>query len=175
MSNLPFIGKTIERVVNHQLMEHLSAHGLLKPLQSSYRNSHSTETAVLKVSSDIMSYLCSGFSVALILLDLSAAFDTVNHHILLNRLEHSFGVQQQALMWFKSYIENRTQNRQVKGALSSPHLRKCGVPQLRLCNGSSFIHNIQFYTGWNTAFAWNHIPFLCRWFSIVCSIRRQGP
>ena len=65
VSNRPFIGKTIERVVHNQLMEHLSAHGLLEPLQSAYRKSHSTETVVLKVSRDIRGYLDSGFSVEL--------------------------------------------------------------------------------------------------------------
>ena len=67
--------------------------------------------------------------VCLVLLDLSAAFDTVNHEILLYRLEHRFGVKQQALSWFKSYLSDRQQSVVVNGTQSDSFAMSCGIPQ----------------------------------------------
>ena len=70
-----------------------------------------------------------GKVTALILLDLSAAFDTVNHTILLHRLENWFGITGLALQWFKSYLKCRSQSVSVNGLLSEPSKLDCGVPQ----------------------------------------------
>ena len=86
VSNLPFLSKVIERVVASEITNHMDTHDLMEPLQSAYRRGHSTETALTYVTNDILSALDSKKSVFLILLDLSAAFDTVDHEILLQCL-----------------------------------------------------------------------------------------
>lgn len=84
VSNLPFVSKVIERVVALQLNTHLEQNHLLDPLQSAYRRKHSTETALLRVH--IADAVDKGHCVILILHDLSAAFDTIDHAKLLARL-----------------------------------------------------------------------------------------
>ena len=86
--NLTFISKVIERVVSGRLNEHLIKNSMFDPLQSAYRDKHSTETALIKVQNDILSALDAGSSAILLMLDLSAAFDTIDHHILL--CHHSY-------------------------------------------------------------------------------------
>ena len=81
MSNLLFLSKVLERVILRQLVAHLSSNGLLPKFQSAYRKGHSTETAVLKVFLDIVDDMDKGKCVLLLLLDRSAAFDTVDHDI----------------------------------------------------------------------------------------------
>jgi hypothetical protein len=129
ISNLSVISKLLERLVARQLLAHLNSNNLLPGLQSAYRANHSTETAVLKVLSDILLDLDSGDLSALVLLDLSAAFDTVDHEILLRRLETSYLVDGTAHLWFASYLLNRRQ--QVRTNLSSSLFATmiCGVPQ----------------------------------------------
>ena len=92
INNLSVLSKLLERLVARQLMEHLSLADLLPPLQSGFRRGHSTETAVLRVLSDIVQAVDRGDQAALVLLDLSAAFDTVDHSILLERLQQTFGI-----------------------------------------------------------------------------------
>jgi len=86
ISNLSVLSKLLERLVTRQLLAHLNSNGLLPRFQSAYRAYHSTETAVLKVFTDILFAVDAGDLSALVLLDLSAAFDTVDHGILLHRL-----------------------------------------------------------------------------------------
>jgi hypothetical protein len=117
ISNLSVISKLLERLVARQLLTHLNSTGLLPSLQSAYRTNHSTETAVLKVLSDIL------------LLDLSTAFDTVDHEILLRRLDSSYLVGGTALHWFESYLFDRRQHVRA-GSTSSPFTTMiCGIPQ----------------------------------------------
>src|SRR5208282_1033647 len=85
ISNLPVLSKTLERLVARQLLDYVYAADLMSDLQSAYRGSHSTETAVLKVQADILRAIDSGDHAALALLDLSAAFDTVDHETLLHQ------------------------------------------------------------------------------------------
>jgi len=123
----------MERLVARQLLSHLQASGMLARLQSAYRANHSTETAVLKVLSDILLAIDFGDLSALVLLDLSAAFDTVDHPILLRRLETSFGlkgkVPQYALQWLRTYLVGRRQYVRRGSSTSSPAFICCGVPQ----------------------------------------------
>ena len=76
--------------------------------QSAYRQSHSTETAVIRVLNDVIRAADEGKVTALVLLDLSSAFDTVDHTILLNVLERRFLVEGSALAWFQSYLCDRS-------------------------------------------------------------------
>ena len=87
MSNLPFVSKLLEKTIARQLADHKTKHSLYGKYQSAYRVGHSTETALIRVQSDILEAMDSGKCVFLVLLDLSAAFDTVSHDVLLSRLE----------------------------------------------------------------------------------------
>lgn len=129
VSNLSFLSKIIEKIVAKRLNKHMADNGLHDILQSAYKPGHSTETALLKVQSDILSALDKKSGVYLALIDLSAAFDTVDHDILLSFLNDTIGINDAALNWFKSYLTNRTQQVEIDGVLSDPTNLKFGVPQ----------------------------------------------
>ena len=129
VSNLPFLSKVLEHVVLTQLMTHLETHNLLEPFQSAYRKCHSTETALLRVVNDLLQASDDGYVSILSLLDLSAAFDTIDHVILSQRLSSTFGCTGTALGWFQSYLSNRTQSVFVNDIQSAPSNLKYGVPQ----------------------------------------------
>jgi hypothetical protein len=128
VSNLSFISKVLEKVVDKQLKEYLFENNLSEPLQSAYRKYHSTETALVRVQNDIICAVGEQRVILLVLLDLSAAFDTVDHHLLLAILEQ-LGIQATALQWFSSYLENRHQSVYIKGQKSDTKLLNSGVPQ----------------------------------------------
>ena len=98
-------------------------------MQSSYKQYHSTETALTCVQDDFLRALDDKNSILLIMLDLSAAFDTVDHDILINRLKGRLGVHGRALQWFKSYLKDRKQAVFLNGVQSNQKLLNCGVPQ----------------------------------------------
>ena len=98
-------------------------------LQSAYRSGHSTESCLLKVMSDILDAADSGEVSLVGLLDLSAAFDTVDHDILLRRLQSSFGIGGIILHWITSFLTDRTQAVVFCGERSSVCRLNCGVPQ----------------------------------------------
>ena len=129
VSNLPYVSKLLEKIVSKRLHSHKSVNGLTEPLQSAYRPGHSTETAVLRVHNDILKAIDDGHCVFLVLLDLSAAFDTVSHEILLNCLHTEFGVTGKALTWISSYLSQRSQAVLINGTLSSSSILRYGVPQ----------------------------------------------
>lgn len=129
VSNLPFASKVLERIVNAQLTDYLNLHDLHHPFQSAYRAQHSVETALLKVQNDIFSAVDQRKTVALILLDLSAAFDTVDHQVLLQRMQNKFGIGATVLKWMSSYLSAREQKVKVGDDVSTPKVMQCGVPQ----------------------------------------------
>ena len=129
MSNLSFISKLVERVVCVQLVEHLKTNNLYEIFQSAYRQLHSTETALLRVQNDLLQAVDNEGGAILVLLDLSAAFDTIDHQKLLNLLNQSFGIRGVALKWFESYLKDRTQTVQIGSCTSTPVTLKYGVPQ----------------------------------------------
>ena len=92
-----------------QMRAHLSECDLMPPVQSAYRQGHSTETALLKVIGDIIDAADNGQVTLLGLLDMSVAFDTVDHQILLRRLQLSHGFGGQVLQWLTSFLTDRTQ------------------------------------------------------------------
>lgn len=129
VSNLSFMSKVVERAVASQLTEYLSANNLLPCFQSAYRKRHSTETAILRVLSDMLMAADVRQVTLLGMLDLSAAFDCVDHTILLQRLRIGFGLTDVALKWIVSFLTERTQQIAYNGELSSIQHVLFGVPQ----------------------------------------------
>ena len=129
ISNLPFLSKILEKVVLHKLLSHLQENNLSNPIHSAYRAGHSTETVLLRIVNDILSALDNVNISVLLLLDLSAAFDTLDHQVLLSRLNFVFGIQSTALQWFQSYLSDIYQSTSVNNSSSSPSQLMYGVPQ----------------------------------------------
>jgi len=129
ITNLCFLSKVIEKVVAKRLTRHLEDENLMEVFQSAYKSNHSTETALTRVHNGILCDIDRYNCVILILLDLSAAFDTVDHTILLRRLKDCFGITGKALSWISSYLSDRTQFVFTNGERSSSYHLCCGVPQ----------------------------------------------
>ena len=130
VSSLSFLSKMFEKVVASRLNSHINSSHTSNDYQSAYRKSHSTETALLKIHNDILSSMDDGRVTALTLFDLSAAFDTIDHTVLLRRLGNWFGVSGKALDWFKSYLTARNQRVKLGNCLSSRSDLSFGVPQM---------------------------------------------
>ena len=122
VSNLPFVSKIREKVIDARIERHLVCNSLHEPLQSAYRKFHSTETALLKVQNDIMESLDQGSMSVLVMLDMSAAFDTIDHQTLLERLEQYFGITGNTKAWVTSYLSERYQTVCVDGEIYQPVL-----------------------------------------------------
>ena len=129
ISNLPVISKLLERLILTRITNHLNVNNLYPTNQSAYRQCHSTETAVIKVFSDVLGAADHGKLTLLALLDLSSAFDTVDHEILLQRLHASFGLSGLALNWLRSYLSGRVLRVKVGDTSSLSISSSCGVPQ----------------------------------------------
>ena len=139
VSNLPFISKVLEKVVDKRLERHLSENKLHEGFQSAYRRFHSTESALLKVQNDILQSLDNNCATVLVLLDLSAAFDTIDHQTLLHRLENLFGIKDKPLKWMSSYLSDRFQTVCVNGQLSTPVHMTYSVPQGSVLGPKNYI------------------------------------
>ena len=109
VSNLLYLSKLVEQIVCNQLMRYTEFTGNLKLYQSAYPENHSMETAHLKVKCDILDAIDKKEVLCLVLLDLSAAFDTISHAKLLNHLKYRFGITDTVLNWIESYLTNCTQ------------------------------------------------------------------
>ena len=129
VSNLPYIGKLIEKAAIKQINEHLAENNLHEPLQSAYTANHSTETALLKVTNDIFMALDKRHCVFLVLLDLSAAFDTIDHDMFLQRLATEYAITGEVVTWMRSYLVNREQNISINNTLSDKITLDFGFPQ----------------------------------------------
>ncbi|XP_046874025.1 LOW QUALITY PROTEIN: uncharacterized protein LOC124466282 [Hypomesus transpacificus] len=109
ISILAFLSKVLEKVIASQLKDNLKHNILYEQFQSGFCSAHSTETAVLRVTNDLLMTADAGSPSLLILLDLTAAFDSVDHYtILLERLHTTIGLSGSALKWFQSYLSGRT-------------------------------------------------------------------
>ena len=131
-----------------QIQTHMMTHSLYPEFQSAYRKNHSTETAFVRVMNDILIKMNIQEVTLLVMLDLSAAFDTVNHNILLTRLNEELGICGLALEWFRSYLAKKGQRVSIDGSLSERFSLECGVPQGHVwapCFSSSMHPS---YSGW---------------------------
>ena len=129
VSNLTFMPNVLERVVCARLREYRAANCLLEPCQFAYRAHYSTETALLRVQNDLVVAVQGSCAAFLVLLDLSADFDTTDRSILLARLQSWFGIGRVALDWLASYLNDRVQRVNIKGVLSTQTELLLGVPQ----------------------------------------------
>ena len=130
MSNLNFVSKIIEKVIANRIRSHLETNDILKinQYQRAYKKFHSTETALLKIENGIILNMDEGSVTALTLLDLSAAFDTLNHSSITNLLSTWYGIDGIAIDWFVSYLSDRKQKVKLMDYFSRPAEVACGVP-----------------------------------------------
>ena len=134
VSNLSYISKLVERFAADQLVDHVTQNSLSEKFQSAYRASHSTETALTHVRNDILHNMDNRKSTCLVLLDLSAEFDRLDHATLLNHLQNMFKITGVVLKWIESYLSDRSQavvlkNEEGETAMSNAVRLSVGVPQ----------------------------------------------
>ena len=126
---LNFISKILEEVVASRIQSHLSSNSLFSFFQSAYRIFHSTETTPLKIHNDLILVMDRGEVTSFIFINLSAAFDTVDHSILLTSLQNWFGLDGLSLNWFSFYLSSRPQAVSINDSISAFSTLPCGVPQ----------------------------------------------
>ncbi len=124
ISHPPFMSKILEKVVSAQF---LLKNDIYEEFQSGFRPCHSTETALVKITNDLLLASDKGCISLLVLLDLSAAFNTIDHDILIDRLQNYTGIQGQALRWFRSYLSDRYHFVYLNGEASQLSPVKYGV------------------------------------------------
>ena len=161
VSNLSLISKIIEKCVAEQLVHHIDSNGLNEIMQSAYKKHHSPETALLKVKNDSLQNFEDGNVTCLVLLDLSAAFDMVSHKILLQRLQHRYGIKGVVLKWLESYLTECQQCVIIDGELSEPALLKQGVPPGE-CTWSHLVYLVHCSSREHLLQAWHTICDVCR-------------
>ena len=118
ISNLNTLSKILEKLFAARLKEHVRLSSNTNVFQSAYRQFHSTETALLRILNDFYTSIDGKKITILVSLDLSAAFDTLDHSTMLHRLEHTFGVSGPALLWISTYLAHRTHYVRVDDASS---------------------------------------------------------
>ena len=145
ISNLNNISKILERLFMSRLQPHVLASGNFNPFQSAYRRNHSTETALLCTLDNVFNSSDQGKSTLLVSLDLSSAFDTIDHAVLKTRLQASFGVTGTALCWLTSYLCNRTQVVKLGNISSSPQFCKSVNQGFRRALSSDLCSSLSIY------------------------------
>ena len=143
ISLLPFLSKVIERCACEQIQTHFNNKDLYSRAQSAYRPNRGIETALLKVQNDLLCAMDNHQEAIIILLDMSAAFDTIDHTILLSRLQNRYGIGGTVGKWFTSYLNGRTQKVTISDAESLPRCLHHGVPQGSVLGAPLYT----FYTG----------------------------
>ena len=139
LSNLTFLSKVLEKVVSEQINSHLIENNLHAKHQSGYKKKHSCETGMFKMVGDVQQMTAKRNHVALLLLDLSSAFDVLNHDILINRLQVHFGIEGDALTWLTTYLKGRTFSVCIQGCHGKKTVLLFGVPQGSLLGPLLFI------------------------------------
>ena len=129
VSNLSFISKIVEKVALDQFNNHCQEFKLVPEYQSAYRKHHSCETSLVKLVNDILWGMENQLVTAIVILDLSAAFDTVDHDLLVDVLEKRFGITGTARKWYESYLRPRSFRVEVGKERSQPRQLDYSVPQ----------------------------------------------
>ena len=129
ISILPIVSKILERSVFNQIYKFLNDNSLLSKHQSGFRPKHSTLTTLIHMCDTLYENMDNGQLSGVVFLDIRKAFDSIDHTILLQKMNDQFGIKNVELDWFKSYLTNREQACIVNGAMSSPKTIVCGVPQ----------------------------------------------
>ena len=143
--NTSFISKILESAALNQLLSHLSRFQCFPKVQSAYRNFHSVESAMCKIYNDLVIRKCKGECTLLVMLDLSAAFDTVNHDILINDLK-MLGLDGRVLNWFVSYLKDRNFCVSIRRETSDTGTMLTGIPQGTILGPVLFIiYTIELY------------------------------
>ena len=160
VSGLSFLSKLVQQIVAAQIRSHMDSHDLGNTFQSAYKVGHSTETALLCIKNEIHLALSKGMPTALVLLDLSAAFDTIDHDTLLSCLSARFGFAGSALKWFRSYLQDRFQSVKIGSCLEFVQIEVWSPP--RFCLKSSSVFPL-YNTSWSShkKIYWSQIPLLC--------------
>ena len=127
VSQLPLLYKILEKIVNKHIISYLNTYDLLDRRQNAFRKNNSTETTLLSLFDDLYKSLDNNLPIQLILLDLSAAFDTIDFDILIERLI-SIGIGKVPIKWFSNFIRGRSFSIKINETLSQPYSIKYGVP-----------------------------------------------
>ena len=159
ISNLNNISKILERLFLRNIIGHVSSSPNFNRYQSAYRRGHSTETALLRLLNDLYRAADAKSRSILILLDLSAAFDTIDSSTLLRRLEFTFGIHGHALDWIGSYLAERSQFVRVGDQQSVSSVVEFGVPQGSVLGPILFSLYISPVANVITSFGVNHIQY----------------
>ena len=165
VSNLSYISTLLERIAFSRLTTFLRQNNLLDKYQSAYRQNHSVETLLVHISNHILRQMDVGKVTSLVLLDLSSAFDTVDHT---NRL-HSLGVHGTALQWFTSYLTDRHQSVCIDGVKSAPCCPWLWCPSM-FCWRASPFHSLHSPTWQDHSKIQSTIPLLRWWHTAVSLI-----
>ena len=128
ISLLSSISKLLEKVVEKQLRAFLSRNNILFKNQFGFRTGHTTTQALIKLTNVIANNKINNKHTLAVFIDLKKAFDTVDHSILLHKLNH-YGIEGTALKWFSNYLKNRTQMTELNSTRSGLLEILCGVPQ----------------------------------------------
>ena len=139
VSNLSFLSKVLEKCGLAPMSDYLESNNLLNEAQSGYRAYHSCETLMVRMMNDINCYISENKGVALVLLDLSAAFDTIDHGVLLEKLRQDYGFGDTVRCWIQSYLSHRSFSVKVGNKLSLAQILLFGVPQGSLLGPILFI------------------------------------
>ena len=129
VSNLQFISKIVERVTLDQITQHCNSNSLVPDYQSAYRKHYSCETSLVKLVNDILWAMEKQLVTVVVILDLSAAFNTVDHDLLLEVLEKQYGIIETARQWYTSYLKPRSFRVSIRGTTSKPRQLDYSVPQ----------------------------------------------